>query len=254
MTRGLLDLPGPLLDAIDRAAAFAHLPAFARVLLWGGAAGALGMTVYRACSPQARLVAVRDELAAAQRDLLAYDGDFAGLWPRARRQLTLSLRQLALTLAPALLASVPVFFLLPWLADRYSYLAPEPHGLGSVCVQPATAPLHIDPPQPAADVGCWTVTWPERGAALRVTDAAGTDIALPSEPLRSVIGKFNGFSRLAADPAYLADRSPADVLRVELPEQTFLPVGPGWLRGYELPFFVGALVVSVVLKRRWKVV
>lgn len=118
---GILDLPGAGVAAID-ATVSGVVPDLLRLLLWGALGGIVSMAIYGWTSPQSRLVVVRRDLAEAQRALSAYDGPLAGLWPLMGRQLGLAFRQLGLALGPSVLASLPIVFAWPGLAQRYDAL------------------------------------------------------------------------------------------------------------------------------------
>ena len=77
------------------------------------------MLIYRRCSDQPRLVKATAEVARTRRALELHDADFAGLRPLIAAHLGAATRQLQLTLSPALLASLPLPFILSWLAQRF---------------------------------------------------------------------------------------------------------------------------------------
>jgi hypothetical protein len=113
---GLLDLPQPFLTWCDQVMAVG-LPAYLRLILWGALGSVLSMGFYRLVSPQRKLSAVKAEIRSLRNSLLGYDGDFAGLWPLMSRSICASLKQVGLALGPAMLASLPVLFLIVWLSN-----------------------------------------------------------------------------------------------------------------------------------------
>ena len=78
------------------------------------AAGALSMWLYKLCSPQQRLSDVVAELKDVQRQLITYDGEFAGAQPLILASLKLSLLRLAMVIIPSVLAAIPILGVLTW--------------------------------------------------------------------------------------------------------------------------------------------
>jgi len=113
---GLFELPFPLLSWLDARLAVVA-PALVRVVIWAALSAALSMWIYRRLSRQRALARLAAELSAVRQELTTYDGDFQGLKPRIGRMLRLSLRQVGLTFVPAIAASIPLLFVLPWLGS-----------------------------------------------------------------------------------------------------------------------------------------
>jgi hypothetical protein len=257
MTPGLLDLPAPLFDALDDLTADLHIPVLLRILAYACACAWIGMRVYRRFSDQPRLLALRAEIAAVQSALARHDGRFAELGVLIRRNLSLSLRQLGLTLIPALLASLPLLLVLPWLSNRFDYASPLPDTSVNVCVQPPSvaATLHWQAAQAIAHgSGCWRLTWPATGDTAMLMDSQGTPLHAFVTPARSAfIYKYTKFNRLIGNPdGYLPATAAADRLAVALHAREVFPSGSAWLRGWEIWYFGMLVLVSLALKLRWR--
>ena len=251
MNMGLLDLPAPALDALDALLAAIAAPAALRVLLYAAACGWISMAMYRRWSDQDRIVAVRAEISQTQADLAGHDGGFGELNKLILKNLKLTLRQLGMTLRPALFASLPVLFLLPWLSNTFALTLPT--AAVRVCAEPApkASVLQWQPDMPTVSAGCWNVTLP-----ARVVDEAQTLLAqLRTRPKSEVIQKFAAFNMLIGNPnGYLPGYSPVARLTLALTPRELLPFGPVALRGWE-PLFFGALIfVSLLLKRHWQMI
>jgi hypothetical protein len=255
MHLGLLDLPAPILDWVDGILAAIPLPAVVRLLLYGGIAGWLSMLLYRHTSPQQRLTALRAELATVQSAVIAHDGDFGEMQRLIWRQLSLSLRQLGLTLAPALIGALPLLFSMPWISNHFELTEPAAGQSTSLCAYPidAAKTLHW-PTSDVAEDGCWNVNWPQPSSSMSLSDANHRDLlALPLPVPTAIVHKFHAFNWLVANPAgYLPDDAAVDTIRIDMPTRIFLPWGPTWMRGWELPFFFAVFAVSIALKWRWK--
>jgi len=116
--RGLLELPGLAFDRIERSLS-SVLPRPLRLAFWALLSAWLTMWVYRASSNQVCLTEVRKQARALRAQISGYDGAFGGLLPLIGRNLALAGRQLRLALGPAVLAGVPVLFVLVWISVAY---------------------------------------------------------------------------------------------------------------------------------------
>src|SRR3546814_20740204 len=100
------------------------------------------MALYAALSPQQRLRRIRDEAVEARHALDRHEGSFEEARPLMAAMFATSLKQLAVVLLPAVLASLPLLFILAWLYRAYRHVFPV---LPDAVRQP---PL---PPGPNAD-------------------------------------------------------------------------------------------------------
>jgi hypothetical protein len=82
------------------------------LILLASVTGALSMWLYKVCSPQQRLAEVVVRIKETQRQLLAYDGEFAGAQPLILDSLKLSLQRLGMVLFPSAMAAAPVIAML----------------------------------------------------------------------------------------------------------------------------------------------
>jgi hypothetical protein len=255
MSRGLLDYAGLPLELADQGLATLGLPPLLHVLLWGALAGFAGMWLYRRCSPQARLEALGRELTQAQAELAAHDGEFAELWKLVRHQLGLALRRLRLSAVAALLAGVPVLLTLPWLSNHYALQLPIEGSPLQVCAVPAAAAtsLQWSTAVGAADAqGCWQLPWPSAQRPLRLSEQGREQLHLPL-PAVDVVHKRQGWNWLIGNPAgYLPDPSQAELIRLDFSTREVFPFGPVWLRGWLPWYFAAALLISLLLRWRWR--
>jgi len=246
---GLFDLPAPLLSWVDAAVA-PILPPTARLVTWGILASALSMGLYWLLSAQEDLARVKIEAAAARRDLAAYDGDFDGVLPRARRMLALSLRNIFLAGVPAVIASLPLISLIAWASNTYGYSLPAAGQGVRVTWEPATVALDLEPDAIVfADEG-HILRWPEPGAKVAVHDPAGPLLAeIDPTVAAPVIHKRVWWNLLIGNPAgYLPQNAAVDQIELELRPATYLTVGPTWLRGWEAALLLPLLITSIAIK------
>lgn len=253
---GVLDLPSPLLGGVDGLLS-GWLPPVARLVLWAVVAAVASMALYRVTSNQPRLAAIKAEMAALRSRIAGFDGPFAEMWGLTRRNLVLALRQIWVTLVPAILGSVPVIFLLVWVSNSFDLALPKPGD--PVAVQAhardgATLPPLRWVPGGARTLGDgrWTVAWPDAGAALELRDPDQLLLALPLAAPVGVVHQRRWWNSLLGNPAGYLPPGAVDAVAIALPARTYLPFGPAWLRGWMPLFFAVVLAVSVLLKLTWR--
>ncbi len=237
---GIFDLPAPLFVWADQALGGFLSPTL-RLVFWGLIGAVLSMGLYWLFSPQGKLTDVKVRALEARRQLNAFDGEFAEAWPMMRRMLGLSLKQLAMTTLPALLASLPVLALIVWLGTAYGYNMPDGGEIG----------VHTTP---ASDVS-GEVRTPENASPgnpprLVVTEQGGEvigDISLDA-PVPT-IHKKRWWNALIGNPlGYLPEDGRIDAIAFDLPEKDYLGFGPGWLRPWYVLFFTILVLGSLAIK------
>ncbi len=247
---GLLDLPYPVLTWCDQVMA-AGLPAYGRLILWGGIGSVLSMGFYRLVSPQRKLLAIKVEIRSLRQKLMGYDGDFAGLRSLTLRSIGASLKQVGLALGPATLASLPVLFLIVWLSNAYSYGLPAPGETVEIAVMPAGTDLAWQPWQAAQKVGeSWRVVWPGDAAEVSLNDGGESPLlALPFAAAVPVIHKKTWWNHLIGNPlGYLPPGSQIERVEITLPARRILGYGPDWMAGWEVVFFAAMVLFSLAIK------
>jgi len=258
VTFGLLDLPAPLFDWIDSALQIV-LPALVRLVLYATLCAWAMMYVYLRFSDQATLADTRAEVIRTRRALTEHEGSFADLNALVRRNLHSSLRQLGLTLWPALIASLPMLIVLPWLSNRFDLETPAAGTLVQVCAHPSAAQAMLHWQNATArysgEPGCWQLPWPTADAPIVLRDANGTALCAISASTKSdIVHKFTLYNWLIANPGgYLLDSAQFDRISMTLPTREIVHVGPVWLRGWEPWFFATLFLASIAFKLRWRV-
>lgn len=230
---GLLDLPAPFFDFVDRSLLGA-LPPLARLILWAIAGAAASLTLYRLLSPQRRIAEAKAAALSARRRLNAHDGDLESALPLMRQSLKAALRHVGLVFPAALVASVPVLALLVWLDAAYGYQLPQDQQAPAVSVEPAT----------------YSGQWQPNGS-IEVRDQGGAEVArlTLAQPITQ-IGKRQWWNTIIGNPAgYLPEQGPIESVTIALPERQYLPIGPQWLRSW-LTVALTALVIASLLIMR----
>lgn len=246
---GVFDAPAPLFAWIDVQTA-AVIPPLGRLILWGIVAAVVSMGLYRALSAQERIGRTKAKLAQLRQRLNAYEGDFADAGPLIGGLLRTALQQVGLVAWPAILSSLPLLALICWLSTAYGYAYPAPG------IVPA---IQTMPPQLRAEwiEGVRDATVPEHQPPPHIVVADHNqgivaDVSLPA-PV-PVIHKWQWWNALIGNPiGYLPDNASVNWIKVALPGKEYLGFGPHWLRGWEVPFFISLIVVSIVVKVWWRI-
>jgi len=234
---GLFDLPAPVFRLFD--ALLSPLPAAARLVVWALIGAALSMWLYKILSPQQKLAETEAAALAARRELNAYDGEFDGAWPLIARVFRTAGSRLWLSLPPAVAASLPLLALVVWLYADYGYRFPNADETTATHTRPGGYEASLVPHQ--SDVG--------RRVVIR--EAGGGIVSeVPFKAPVPVIEKHRWWNLLIANPAgYLPDAAPVERVEIALPGREVLPLGPGWLRGWEVLFFTLLVAFSLIVKK-----
>ena len=232
---GLLDLPAPFFDLVDRS--LAVLPPLLRLILWAIAGAAISLGLYRLLSPQRRIAEAKAAALEARRRLNAHDGDLESAFPLMRQSMKAALRHVGLVFPGALIASLPVLALLVWLDGAYGYRFPEDRQAPTIAVEPQS----------------YSGEWRPSGAGgeIELKDGAGTEVARVTlaQPVPR-IEKRQWWNVLLGNPAgYLPDSGPIEGVSIGLPEQQYLPVGPDWLRSWVTVALSVLVVASLLIMR-----
>ena len=251
---GLFDIPAPVFGAIDGVLALA-IPRVLRLIIWGIFAGWLTMVVYRVFSDQERIGELKAKQKNQQQDIAEFDGEFAELMPLIRHTLALGLRQLGLALGPALLATVPVLFIVIWVAGEFGYQTPTAGSEVLLIVEPATNEIHWLPTTDASIIKSttnengWLINWPSKEQSVTMVDDHQPILTLPLEYDIPVIHKKRWWNLLMANPlGYLPKDGKTDVVHINLPEAVIIDSGPDWIRGWMFSFFMAFLLSSIGFK------
>jgi hypothetical protein len=241
----------PALTAVDEL--FAVLfPAVLRVLIWGGIAGTLAMVVYRFTSNQTAIARLKAETRDLRRRMLDPElaqPEFARL---VRANLKASFSLLGRTVLPGLFSTVPVLLIAAWLNAFYAYTMPSGGEPVRLHVEPHDSAVAIEPASRVAGRNGtgWVIA--SSPANESVTIVAAGVIAYagnPFSPPVPEIAKRRWWNvLLASEVGYLNGDAGIDRIVIELPRLNLVGGLPGWLAGWEAPYFLGILVLAVALK------
>lgn len=231
------------------------LPAWARLLAWGGVAGSLGMGLYWALSPQKRLAELKTGIRQCRRALASSPED-----PEYRRllmrNLGLSFRLLGRSLLPAAASLLPVLILVLWVEAHFGHALPSGGGPVALHPRPAGVELAAEPEQALVrrDGGLALAPAALSGPVLLL---AGGEPAYRGDPLHPPTPRLerpSGLALLVGGPAgHLLPGTPLRAVDLELPRRVVLPWAPSPLDGWEPLFFLALGAASLGLKLGFRI-
>ena len=246
---GLFDLPAPLFGAIDDILAMVLIPIL-RLIIWGVFAGWLTMVVYGFFSDQGKIGRLKAQQKDQQKSIAEFDGEFAELLPLIRHTLALGFRQLGLALGPAIVATIPILFIIIWVAGEFGHETPAAGSEVFLTTKPATSDIHWSTTTGVrTSKGGWVINWPSEGKPLTMNDDHQLLLTLPLEHDIPIIHKKRWWNILVANPlGYLPKEGKTDVINIHLPEAVIIASGPAWVRGWMFSFFMAFLLSSIGFK------
>jgi hypothetical protein len=263
MNRGLLDLPGLLFGFVNDLFLLV-LPLPITLWIWAFVSGWATMWVYREVSNQEKLAALKPQVKAVQQKLATYDGEFAGLLPLIRENFRLSGRHIGLAIGPAVVAGIPVLFVLVWASNVYGVHFPEVGDRINLEIESVEVPRRAENwtwtgvaprllPSAVDEPLRWGLDWPD-GLFSLAPASGGAALQLPPDVAVPILHKRAWWNLLIGNPAgYLPDDHPVESIRLGLPSHEVLPAGPDWVRGWLFTYFVVLVVVSLGFKFYWRV-
>ncbi len=256
----LFDLLSPALSRIDDVLSnsLALAPVW-RIALFAALGSIASMLLFKTLSNQAELAVLKQEIKAVQKELARSDTEAGNLKKNIQQNLKLTGRQLWLSLWPALIASIPILFLLAFSSNQFGVEAPKSDF--RVYVTPKDfqgSPLDYEwlgvNAQWDARKKAWTFYQLNPGQTASLMLGSQQQLGLPTSVPTSVIHKKRWWNYLLANPAgYLDENASVGLFVFNAPTQIIINWGPGWMRGWVFAFMLFLVSFSVVIKVVWKI-
>lgn len=244
---GIFDVPAPLLAWLDGHASNFASPTL-RLILWALISAIFSMGLYWLLSPQKKIADIKTRALEARRALDAYDGEFAGAWPRISEMLRLSLRQVGIVTLPAVLASLPILCVLVWMSTAYGHFYPSDASDVGIQVYPQQQVQARWASNPK-NSGGGQMSTADLPVIELVDNRQNVINTLSLDAPVTTLHKRQWWNSLFGNPAgYLPPDVRAERVEIDLPSQEFLTFGPSWMRGWEFLFLVVLLLASIVIK------
>lgn len=253
----LFDLLSPALSRIDDVMreGLGLTPVW-RIAVFAALGGAVSMLLFKKLSNQDELAALKRQIKTVQKQLV---GEQHSLKEVLLRNLALTGKQLWLSFWPALLASVPIIFLLAFCSNQFGVAAAKagdrvyvtPMGLER---SPAEYRWQGVNAQWDARRSAWTFFAPEDGQTASLMLGGQQQLSLPTAAPASTIHRRLWWNYLFANPAgYLDANTSIGRFEINASPQLILNWGPGWMRGWLFAFMVFLVLFSVAIKVVWKI-
>lgn len=255
----LLDILNPALAAVDRGLQGLSLAPLWRIVIFAALGAIVSMLLFKKFSNQAALAALKQDIRQVQSDLVRSNDASRQLAYTVRQNLKLTGRQLWLSFWPALLASIPILFLLVFCSNQFGVQAAEPGSRVYVTPtglqdSPAAFEWRGVNAQWDARKAAWTFYRPETGQTASLFFENREQFSLPPAVPTRVLHKKQWWNVLVANPAgYLHDAAVLASVEFNTPTQVIIDWGPGWMRGWLFAFMVFLVVFSIAIKILWKI-
>ena len=256
----LFDLLSPVLSRLDDVLSnsLALAPVW-RIAIFAALGSIASMWLFKTLSNQAELAVLKQEIKAVQKELARSDTEAQNLKKNIQQNLKLTGRQLWLSLWPAVIASIPILFLLAFSSNQFGVETPKSDF--RVYVSPKDfqgSPLEYEwlgvNAQWDARKKAWTFYQLSPGQTASLMLGSQKQLGLPTSAPTSVIHHKQWWNYLFANPAGYLDAN-ANIGRFEFntPTQVMINWGPGWMRGWLFAFMFFLVLFSVVIKVVWKI-
>lgn len=224
---------------------------FIRITFWALVSALLTSIVFKKLSNPEKITSLKVQLKAKQKELNDHDGEFSELKGLAVDTMKLSMKRMGLTFLPAMLASVPIIFVLTYLSNRYELIEP---------VAEETVPINIvwENPENPTNLSIQkdgvslkygkvdSIDWPVAGQTIQLLESNNTVITFPI-PISSVIHKKQWWNSLIGNPAgYLNTESSLNRIEFKFKKQEIINFGPSWMHGWLFVFFFMTFAFSIV--------
>ncbi len=256
----LFDILSPLLSRFDSVLSdsLALAPVW-RIAVFAALASAASMWLFKRLSNQRELATLKQEIKEVQKTLFRKDREGGGLKTDLLQNLKLTGRQLCLSFWPALLASIPVLFLLAFSSNQFGIEAAKagsrvyvtPMGLQG---SPAEYQWLGVNAQWDARKKAWTFYQPGAGQTATLMLGQQQQLTLPTAVPASTLHSRYWWNYLLANPAgYLKPNATIERFEFDTPSQLIINWGPGWMRGWLFAFMLFLVLFSVAIKIVWKI-
>jgi len=251
---GFFDLLNPVFGVLDNTI-LGWAPAWLIVSFYGLVSGILTMVVYAKVSNQEALnkgkIESKEALAAMKQ--LDPDADSEVVMATMKRAIKAPLIQAKNSIVPALVASIPLIFIMVWISQAYSYTTPDAGSQISAQLNPVVSVQQNEQVQ-VNDNDDLSLSWPATGEIEVAEQGGGVIAAVPASTRTPILHKRQWWNMLFANPAgYLDDGSPISAITLDLPKIELLGFGPAWMRTWWFIYFLVLMTAAIAIKVKFKI-
>jgi len=256
----LFDLLSPALKWLDDLLrdGLALAPVW-RIAVFAALGSVASMSLFKALSDQAALAELKRQIRAVQKELARPATQSRKLKEVIQQNLKLTIKQMWLSLWPALIASVPLLFLLAFCSNAFGVTTPQAGFRVTVTPQDMNGSASEYQWQGVnaqwdARKNAWTFYQPGPGQSASLMLGGQKQLTLPTVVATRVIHRKHWWNYLIANPAgYLDANLNIGQFVFNTPIQVIIDWGPGWMRGWLFAFMLFLVLFSIVIKLVWKI-
>ncbi|HHB92672.1 MAG TPA: hypothetical protein ENK59_05610 [Thioploca sp.] len=248
---GFFDIPSPFFSWFDTVILSTFLSPMLKLAVWGIIGSVISMGLYVLLSSQDKLSKLKIEISTTRKALNNYNGEFSGAWKLISKSLKLSGKQIGLTLVPAVLASLPVLFLLVWLGTDYNYILPEAGTVIEITISPTSETIQLNANK--TEDGKWQLIWPTETEQL-IDSKDNSIINFPLTKAIPILHKRQWWNSLFDNPnGYIPESSPLEQINIALPQNKYITIGPEWLHSAEVAFLLFVVICSLIIQFTFRI-
>jgi len=251
---GFFDLLNPLFSGIETCC-LSWIPAWARIALYGLGSGIATMLLYAKFSNQDALAQGKQASKKALSRLRELDpeAEFDVVLATMREAIVEPLKQTKTAAIPALLASLPLVFVLVWLSNSYSYQIPSGGSIIPALTEPFV-PLQEGNGVHRSEGQTYSLTWPESGQIELKELTGNLIISIPASTHVPLIHKRKWWNTLIGNPAgYIDESAPITSVEFTMPPRQLVEFGPHWFRSWLVFYFAVLMTAAVAIKVKFKI-
>ena len=249
---GFFDLLSPVLSWFDNLVS-PFTNEFVRITFWALVSALITSLVFKKLSNPDKISSLKTDLKAKQKELNNHDGEFSEIKDLAIDTMKLSIKRMGLTFMPAMLASIPIIFVLTYLSNNYGLMQPntgDPIPIQVTWEQSSKESLIsiVQDGKTLESGEINSINWPSDSKAIELVEKQNSNILIqfPSQ-LSSIIHKKQWWNSLIGNPiGYLNDDSNVSHIEFAFKNNKIIEIGPEWMHGWLFVFFFMTILFSIV--------
>lgn len=225
---------------------------FVRIALWAFISALVTSLVFKKLSNPDKISALKVTLKAKQKELNDHDGEFSELKGLALETMKLSIKRMGLTFLPAMLASIPIIFVLTHLSNNYGLEHPQVGKNLPISVtwedknQISKIIIKTNSNEKIVD-NIDSITWPKATETIELLESNNLSIVKFPLEISGIIHKKQWWNSLIGNPAgYINDESQVNRIEFRFKPKKIINIGPSWMHGWLFVFFFLTFAFSIV--------
>ena len=255
---GLFDALTPFWSTIDGLLEpFSN--SFIRISFWALISALVSSLVFKKLSSPEKISQLKIKLKNMQNQLNQHDGDFSELKGLAIGTIKLSIKRMVLTFIPALLASIPILFILTFLSNHYELQQPQLNENIRLSIDwgnNQSQELALMQSSKTIKSGTiQTINWPSSDNPINLINAIDKSkiMTFPFDT-SNIIHKKQWWNSLIGNPAgYLVNNNNINSISFDFKTQQIIKFGPLWVRSWLFIYFFMTFTFSIIFLFLFKI-